>query len=195
MPLSHIIRQSKGERELKYVQASQKGQEMCTENEDIWLHQLCIREQKQSSPEEEVSVSMATTEEQPRVSEYGRGVLAPLLLPESQHKRMKTVNQYEQTAGPDGGGRVLLHSRVVTPLSAVCTDSVHRLMPGNICWSCCSSGQSAASMNSSKLKGREDGTYFMKIGLGTGLPLEKCILLVGELGTAPRILCQLQLVL
>lgn len=84
-----------------------KVKNTCTEYEDIWLHQLCIWEQKQSSPEEEVSVSMATTKEQPRLSECGRGALAPLLLSESQHKRMGTVNQYKQTTGPDGGGQVL----------------------------------------------------------------------------------------
>lgn len=87
-----------------------KVKNTCTEYEDIRLNQLCLWEQKQSSPEKEVSVSMATTKEQPRLSECGRGVLAPLLLPESQHKRMRTVNQYEQTAGPDGGGRVLPRS-------------------------------------------------------------------------------------
>lgn len=49
---------------------------------DIWLHQIRMWEQKQSSPEKKVLVSMATTKEQPRLSECGQGVLAPLLLPE-----------------------------------------------------------------------------------------------------------------
>lgn len=44
---SYIIKQNKGEsrdkkRELKTVHASQKGQEICIENKDIWLHQMCI---------------------------------------------------------------------------------------------------------------------------------------------------------
>lgn len=43
----------------------------CTEYKDIWLNQLCIWKQKQSPPEEEVSVSMATTKEQPRLSKCG----------------------------------------------------------------------------------------------------------------------------
>lgn len=47
MLLSYIIKQNKGEsrdvkREVKYVHASQKGQEICTENKDICLHQICI---------------------------------------------------------------------------------------------------------------------------------------------------------
>lgn len=64
-----------------------KVKNACTEYEDIRLQRCCFWEQKQSSPEEEVSVSMTTAKEQPRFSECGRGVLAPLLLPESQHKR------------------------------------------------------------------------------------------------------------
>lgn len=143
-----------GKRELTHASDSQKGQE--------YMHRMWRRIRsasgKQSSPEEEVSVSMATAKEQPRLSECGWGVLAPLLLPESQHKRMQTVNQYGQTTGPDGGGWVLPrsggYSRVLSPLSADCNDSAQRLMPGNNC-SHCSGSWTAAFKRSSKLKDRK----------------------------------------
>lgn len=85
-------------------------------------------------------------------------------------ERMQTVNQYGQTTGPDGGGRVLPRSggyrRVVPPLSADCNDSAQRLMPGNNC-SHCSGSWTAAFKRSSKLKDRK---RLERIKLGSEFP-------------------------
>lgn len=69
---------------------------------------------------------MATSKEQPCLTECGLRILLPLPLSGSQNIGRKPVNQYEQMTGPDGGEGVLPRSRgykgVVTPLNTAGSD-------------------------------------------------------------------------
>lgn len=62
---------------------------VCIEYVNIWVHWVCAcitteLNKKRSLPEQEVSVSVATTEEQPGLAKRGLRVLLPLRLSESQ---------------------------------------------------------------------------------------------------------------